>query len=470
MTNSLLGYGSYVPQWRVDPRGTGKATRVVASFDEDSVTMAVAAAQQAVESQQADESLKASQPMIDRLVFVSGTPPYADKTNAATVHAALGLNRYVGADDAIGSARSAMAAVRAGFDGAPTLAVGADVRTGRPGSADERSGSDVAAALVFGPATASSPALAERVFGTSITEEFLDRWREPNALYGSTWEERFGKSRYTPLINDAVERTLSGAGLSAVDHVVVSSANSAVVKAAKGFIQGTVSTVVPPTGFSGAVDPMIGLIDVLDRAEADQTILVISAADGVDTLLMRTTDALVARRPRTALATAVAAPGRTVPYPTYLSWRGLLDVEPPRRPEPDRPAGPPSAREAGWKFGLMGSRCTACEFVHLPPMRVCRRCGTLDQMADEPVSARKGRVATFTVDRLAYSPSPPVVDVVIDFEGGGRTTLEVADARPEDLTVGAPVTLTFRKLFTADGVHNYFWKARQEAPSAEEAR
>ena len=26
--------------------------------------------------------------------------------------------------------------------------------------------------------------------------------------------------------------------------------------------------------------------------------------------------------------------------------------------------------------------------------------------------------------------------------------------------IGAPVELTFRKLFTADGIHNYFWKAR----------
>ena len=31
-----------------------------------------------------------------------------------------------------------------------------------------------------------------------------------------------------------------------------------------------------------------------------------------------------------------------------------------------------------------------------------------------------GTIATFTVDRLAYSPSPPVVFAVVDFDGGGR--------------------------------------------------
>ena len=73
----------------------------------------------------------------------------------------------------------------------------------------------------------------------------------------------------------------------------------------------------------------------------------------------------------------------------------------------------------------------------------------------------RGTVATFTVDRLAYSPSPPVVDVVVDFDGGGRCSVEVADARPDELAVGSEVELTFRRLFTAGGVHNYFWKARQ---------
>lgn len=80
----------------------------------------------------------------------------------------------------------------------------------------------------------------------------------------------------------------------------------------------------------------------------------------------------------------------------------------------------------------------------------------------EPVAAAElvGHVATFTVDRLAYSPSPPVVDVVVDFEGGGRTTLEVADADPDIVDVGTEVDLAFRRLFTAGAVHNYFWKAK----------
>ena len=74
-------------------------------------------------------------------------------------------------------------------------------------------------------------------------------------------------------------------------------------------------------------------------------------------------------------------------------------------------------------------------------------------MSDKP---RNG----YTVDRLAYSLSPPVVAAVIDFEGGGRFQCELTDVDPRAVKIGDRVEMTFRRLFTANGVHNYFWKAR----------
>lgn len=450
MTNSVLAYATYLPFWRVDPASRGKAGRIVASFDEDAITMSVAAAR----STGCPDSAES-------LVLVTSSPSYLDKTNATTVHAALGLDRRVPASDAIGTARSTLAAVRAAVAGRGSLIVAADVRTGRPGSADERTGCDAAAAVLIGTPTPQRPAIADVLATVSLTEEFLDRWRLPTEVSASSWEERFGYEQYAPLIREAATAALDDAGVAQADHVVLTSPNSAVAKRASTLVKGVHSTGGSPVGFAGAADPLLGLAAVLDLAGPDETILLISAADGVDALVLRTTGALGSRRQPDPVTAAAAADGRVVAYPTYLSWRGLLDMEPPRRPEPDRPAGPPSARAASWKFGLNGSRCTACGFVHLPPMRVCRACGAADQ--SEPVSVRDsgGRIATFTVDRLAYSPSPPVVDVVVDFDGGGRATFEVADAVPDTLGVGGEVTMVFRRLFTAGGVHNYFWKARQ---------
>jgi uncharacterized OB-fold protein len=76
------------------------------------------------------------------------------------------------------------------------------------------------------------------------------------------------------------------------------------------------------------------------------------------------------------------------------------------------------------------------------------------------MSEATGTIVTFTIDKLAYSPSPPVVFAVVDFVGGGRLPVELTDVDPDEVAIGARVEMTFRKLFTADGIHNYFWKAR----------
>jgi uncharacterized OB-fold protein len=81
-------------------------------------------------------------------------------------------------------------------------------------------------------------------------------------------------------------------------------------------------------------------------------------------------------------------------------------------------------------------------------------------MTPTPVTGLRGTVATYTVDHLAYSPSPPMVQAVVDVDGGGRCTIEVADADPDQLRVGSRVAFSFRRLFTAGGVHDYFWKSR----------
>jgi hydroxymethylglutaryl-CoA synthase len=79
------------------------------------------------------------------------------------------------------------------------------------------------------------------------------------------------------------------------------------------------------------------------------------------------------------------------------------------------------------------------------------------------MSSATGTVATFTIDRLAFSPSPPVVAAVVDFDGGGRFSCELTDVDPERVAIGDRVEMTFRKIVSANGVHNYSWKARPVA-------
>src|SRR5262245_21171930 len=76
----ITRYGSYLPYNRLQRAavGAGKGERAVASYDEDSVSMAVEAGRDAMRGS-----------AVDTLIFATTSPPYAEKLNAATIAAAL---------------------------------------------------------------------------------------------------------------------------------------------------------------------------------------------------------------------------------------------------------------------------------------------------------------------------------------------------------------------------------------------
>jgi hydroxymethylglutaryl-CoA synthase len=455
-TRGILSYGAYLPYRRLERTdirpvagtGGGKGTRTVAGYDEDATTMGVAAARTALAAAPNGVALRS-------LWFSTVVPPYLDKTNATAVHAALRLPADAPAYDMNGAVRSAVGALWAGMaTGKPALVVAADMRTGRPGSPDEATGGDAASALIVGTAD-DGPLLAEVIGTGGVTEEFLDRWRTPGDAGSKLWEERFGETRYVALGVAAWEDALKAGGLTTdqVDRVVIATSHARAAatlgkKLALGdrVLAGLDATV----GFAGAAEPGLLLAHALDGAAPGQTVALVVLADGADVVLFRTTEALTGHRPSPSVADQVAA-GAPIAYGKYLAWRGFLPVEPPRRPEPARPSASAAGRTTDWKFGFVGSQDDAGE-VHLPPAPA--------DDATRPMADATGTIVTSTIDRLAYSLSPPVVFAVVDFDGGGRLPVELTDVDAEEVAIGGRVEMTFRKLFTADGIHNYFWKAR----------
>jgi hydroxymethylglutaryl-CoA synthase len=452
----IAGAAVYLPHRRLDlgtiapvaGGGGGKGTRTVAGYDEDTTTMAVEAARGL------RRDLSGGEPQT--LWFSTTTPAYADKTNATAIHAALRLEPQVGAFDAVGSVRSGVGLLTAALAGQGShLVVTADQRSGLPGGPDESTFGDGAVALLVADA-AEQPLLATVLGQGRVTEEFLDRWRAPGDPRSRAWEERFGETRYVPLGVAAWEDALKDADLVAdqIDLVALAGTHTRAVAAlAKKLGLGdrqVGADLLPRLGNLGAAQPALGLAAALEGATPGQVIALVVLADGADVLLFRAGDAVTSWSPSRSVA-AQAAGGAPIDYGTYLRWRGLLSVEPPRRPEPARPSASAAGRSASWKFGFVGSADEQGE-VHLPPQPA--------DAAAVPMSEATGTIATFTVDRLAYSPSPPVVFAVVDFDGGGRLPVELTDVDVDQVRIGARVELTFRRLFTADGIHNYFWKAR----------
>ena len=469
----ILAYGAYLPFQRLDRTsisatlgsGGGTGTRTVASYDEDTTSLGVEAARRAL------RALPPDAPRPTAVYFATTDPAYLEKTNAATVHAALGLDPSVVAYDFGGAVRSGIGALRAGLERAePTLVVLADVRTGLPGGADEAAGGDGAVAFVTAGA---GPFVAELVAAAGATEELLDRWRLPGEPASRQWEERFGEAILMEPAQAALTDALKQAGVQPGDlkAVAVSGTSPRASKKVAGALAGAGATVVDDlfgsVGFTGAAHAGLLLASMLDTAEPGAVIASLSLADGADALVLRATDVLAAARPVPSLADQIGAGGSPLPYPTFLTWRGQLRREPPRRPDPVRPTAPASHRGEAWKYGFSASRCQACGRRHLPPQRVCLECHAVDQMELERLADVPGTIATYTLDRLAFSLHPPVVVAVVDFDGGGRFQCELTDVDPSTVAIGQRVEMTFRRLFTAEGVHNYFWKAKPMATESE---
>ncbi len=455
--HGILGIGAYVPYWRLDLTtvadvaggGGRKGTRSVASFDQDATTLAVEAARVA--------RRRAPDVPLESVWFATAAPPYLDRTNATAVHAALRLPEECGAYDVVGSLRGAMGALRAAAaQPGPALAVAADLRTGLAGGPDESYFGDGAAAVVVGD-DRHGPVLAEVDGWVSLTGEFVDRWRVPGEFRSRVWEERFGELRYAELGAEALTRLWKSTGIEpdSVDHLIVTGTHGRACRAVVGR-SGVASDALADdlgstVGNTGVAHPFLLLSRVLERAEPDQTVVLLTLADGAEALVLRTKAAVAAARPTSATVDEQLANGASVAYGRYLAWRGILPVEPPRRPEPARTSSSAAGRSVPWKFGFEASRAEDGT-VHLPPLP--------DEADHLAMAEARGTVTTFTIDRLSYTPSPPMVFAVVDFDGGGRLPVELTDVDAGSVRVGDRVEMTFRRLSSADGIHNYFWKAR----------
>lgn len=459
--SGIVRYGSYVPFFRIQrsAMGFGRGERAVASYDEDSASMAVEASREALR-ELPDGSA------VDTVVFASTSAPYSEKLNAATLQAATNLPKSVSALDLGGSSRAGLSALLAGLDmaaaGRTVLVAASDVVVGAPSGPRESGGGDAAAAFVLG----GGEPIARLIGRASCTEEVLDVWKSPGMPFAKQWEERFGASIFTPLLVDTFARAIASAGVAASDlaKVVLDGTNARVFR---GFMKPAglapaqlADGLAGSVGRAGVAHAGLVLASALDGAAAGDKIAVAVVADGVDVAVFEVTDAIADGRPKHSVASWVESKRDDLAYTTYLKWREVLPFEPPRRPDPDRPAAPPMQRAERWKFAFLGSRCNRCGNTNLPPQRVCVVCQAVDDSTIESYADGECRISTYTLDRLAYSLQPPVIGAVVDFDKGGRMLCQLTDVDPDKVAIGDELEMTFRRLYTAGGVHNYFWKAR----------
>jgi len=367
----ILSAAGYVPFRRLQRAevakmfgsGGGRGTRSVASYDEDTTTMGVEAARLAMRAAGGVEP--------DAVWFSTSDPAYLDKTNATALHAALRLDAAAAAFDLGGALRSGIGALRIALDSTGhALVVSADVRTGLPTSGDESAGGDGAAAVLVGD-DADGAVIAEYLGAGAATDEFVDRWRAPGEHRSKVWEERFGETKYVPLGEQAWQAALKRAELTPDDvtRAAVTGLHARAVKALGARLGvhdgGLVDDLSTAVGTTGTAHPALLLASMLETAAPGDVLALVMLADGADVLMFRVTEAIAQSAPARPVADQIATAG-DLPYGKFLSWRGMVTVEPPRRPEPARVSSSAASRSEDWKFGFVGSRDRVSGALHLP--------------------------------------------------------------------------------------------------------
>lgn len=479
MKIGILGYGGYVPRLRLSRKavvdanawfapqfvGKAKGTRAMANWDEDSITMAVAAARDCLGANEDRTHVKA-------LYLASSTLPFAERLNAGVVREALRLERSVDAMDITGSQRVALSAlseaiVRAQAHGGNTLVLTADNRKTRAASAAELDFGDGAAALLIG----RGAVLAEYLGAATVSVDFVDHYRISGEDIDYTWEERWIRDEgIAKLMLEAITAALKNSGLVAgdINHFVFPSTflkmDAQLAKTCGIRPEAVVDNLALRVGDTGVPHAHLLLARVLETAQPGETILVSQFGSGAQALVFRVTEAIRSFRPKRGVSAWVAGGVEETMYTKFLSFKGQLLLERGMRGEQDKKTALTTLyrhREA--ILGLVAGRCSKTGEVHFPPTRLSYTLGAPAQDTQEPycLAERRGEVLSWSAEYLSFHRSPPHYYGQIDFESGGRILMEFTDIGQGEVDSGTPMEMVFRikDIDEMRGFNRYFWKA-----------
>lgn len=460
----IVSYGSYIPSYRLPRDVIAKewdtpslgGERALASFDEDSLTLAMNASIDALGERNPKE--------VAGIFFASTTSPYREKQAAATVATVLDTAKELRTMDFTDSLRAGTSALLTALDlakaGELLLVCAGDARMGEPDTIQEQNYGDAGGALVIG----SENVIAELVGSHTVSQEFLGTWRTEEQDYLKSFpggfENKFGYNRF---IAETVQGLLQKCNLEAQD-VTTAAIAAPSQKALRGALRGlgfdmksqVQETFWNTVGDAGTAQPLVLLAAVLERAKPGDLILVAGYGDGGDAALFRATDGIASFQVARSVYSQIEVKRTLQSYGKYARFRKLIRKD---YATEDESTPVVLLRDQKQILPLYGGKCPACGVIQFPIHRICTECGHRDGL-EEIKLARRGTLFTFTNDYLTETPDPPTTHAVVDLEGGGRVFVQLTDCEADRVEIGMPLELTFRKYHEGYGIKNYFWKAR----------
>ena len=474
----IISYGAYVPWYRIDRKvifstmgWLNAATfmageKTVGNYDEDSITMAIAASMDCLKGVDADK--------IDGVFYGSVSLPYRERQNAGIIATALDLRSDIRTVDFAGSTKTATTALLAAYDAIKAgsarniLVCSSDCRIVKPGSSQEEAYGDAGAAILLG----QDDIIAGCQGAHSVSYDFVDRWIPDFSEVERVWEDRWIRDEaYNKFIPETISAVLKKGNLTSKDiakaaYPCLYVADHASIGKRLGLEPEQVQEHFLNTiGNTCAAYPLMLLVAALEDAKPKDNIVVASFGNGSDALLFQATEKIEGiKKNRKGLKKQLETKQMLSSYGKYATFRDIIKVEKGIRGE----TSPWEQKSLTWRYrrqflGLVGSKCKRCGTPQFPAQNVCVNpsCKAVNEMEPERFSRKRGKLFTYTGDNLAFSINPPAVYGVVDFDGGGRYWFDIADCDLDAVKVGMPVEMTLRRKFTDVGRGNYFyfWKA-----------
>lgn len=338
---SIVGYGAYVPLYRIKVEeiakiwgdkaesissGLGIFEKSVPYMDEDTATIAVEAARRAIESSGIDAS------EVGAIYVGSESHPYAVKPTSTIVAEAIGATPYLTAADyefacKAGTAglQNCIGLVKAGMI-KYGMAIGADVAQAAPGDALEYTAAAGGAAYIVG-----KEGIADINYTTSFATDTPDFWRREGQPYPKHGERFTGEPAYYKHITNAAKMLMEKMGTKPedYDYAVFHQPNGKFpVRVAKmlGFKKeqyehGLLCPIIGNT-YSGSM--LVGLAATLDIAKPGDRIIAVSFGSGAgsDAFDITVTDKIEGY-PRQNVRKMISHK-KYVDYGTYMKFKGEL--------------------------------------------------------------------------------------------------------------------------------------------------
>lgn len=114
------------------------------------------------------------------------------------------------------------------------------------------------------------------------------------------------------------------------------------------------------------------------------------------------------------------------------------------------------------RYRLVGTKCLTCGTHFFPPRDFCPKCRRKGEIVEHKMKGI-GKIHSYTIVRVpqeGFELETPYILAIVELEEGPKLTTQICDIKLEEVSIGMPVKVTFRRICEDgnSGIINYGYK------------